>query len=132
MLSTYEGVVQQGRIRLPAGLTLPEGTRVYVTIVPALDERAARRKANGWLGENVGNLVMAGDGQLTHAREADRQVWRFGAFTSSVHTEPFGPIGYVEVDAETGAVLMTPAEAEQMIERGVRQERLAATVLSLR
>ena len=123
MLSTYEGVVQQGRIRLPASAVMPEGARVYVTIVPGLDERTARRKANGWLGEHVGNLVMAGDGQLTRARDADRQVWRFGAFTSSVQTEPFGPIGYVEVDAETGAVLTNHSEAEQMIERGVRQER---------
>lgn len=124
MLSTYEGVVQQGRIRLPTGLALPEGARVYVTVVPTLDERAARRKANGWLGENVGNLVMAGDGQLTLAHDTGRQAWRFGAFTSSVQTEPFGPIGHVEVDAETGAVLTNPAEAKQMIERGVRQERL--------
>lgn len=122
MLSTYEGVVQQGRIRLPTGLALPEGARVYVTVVPTLDEHAARRKANGWLGENVGNLVMAGDGQLTRARDGERQVWRFGAFTSSVQTEPFGPIGYVEVDAETGVVLTNLAEVELMIERGVRQE----------
>jgi len=124
MLSTYEGVVQQGRIRLPASVVMPEGARVYVTIVPTLDERAARRKANGWLGEQVGNLVMAGDGQLARARDADRQVWRFGAFTSSVQTEPFGPIGYVEVDAETGAVVTTEAEARQMIERGIHQERV--------
>jgi hypothetical protein len=124
MLSTYEGVVQQGRIRLPASVVMPEGARVYVTIVPTLDERAARRKANGWLGEQVGNLVMAGDGQLARARAADRQVWRFGAFTSSVQTEPFGPIGYVEVDAETGAVVTTEAEARQMIERGIHQERV--------
>ena len=124
MLSTHEGVVQHGRIRLPTGLALPEGARVYITIVPTLDERTARRKANGWLGENVGNLVMAGEGQL--ARAGDRRVWRFGAFTSSVLTEPFGPIGYVDVDAETGNVLTGQAETEEMIQRGVRQERISA------
>jgi hypothetical protein len=121
MLSTYEGVVQQGRIRLPAGLALPEGARVYVTVVPALDERAARRKANGWLGEHVGNMVMARQPTMV-AHAKGRLVWRFGAFVGSLSSEPFGPIGYVEVDAESGQILTDVAEAERMAERGERRE----------
>ena len=54
MLSTYEGVVQQGHIRLPPDAALPDGARVYVTVVPGVDERVARRQANRWLGEHVG------------------------------------------------------------------------------
>jgi len=29
---TYEGVVQDGRVRLPAGVELPEKARVYVVV----------------------------------------------------------------------------------------------------
>jgi len=121
MLSTYEGVVQHGRIRLPTGLALPEGARVYVTVVPTLDERAARRKANGWLGENVGDRVMASDGRLI--TNGERPVWRFGAFVTSTMQEPFGPIGYVEVDAASGDIRSGEADIEEMIQRGERLEQ---------
>jgi hypothetical protein len=121
MLQTYEGIVQQGHIRLPAGTALPDGARVYVTVVPGIDERHARRKANRWLGENVGDKVMANDGKLTHAH--DRQVWHFGAFVTFTSREPFGPIGYVDVDAETGDVLADDVAAEEMIRRGENLER---------
>ena len=126
MLSTYEGVVQQGRIRLPASAVMPEGARVYVTIVPGLDERAARRKANGWLGEHVGNMVMARQPAMV-SRSRGRPVWRLGAFVGSLSSEPFGPIGYVEVDAESGEILTDVAEAERMADRGERLERVESS-----
>jgi len=121
MLSTYEGVVQQGRIRLPASVVMPEGARVYVTIVPGLDERAARRRANAWLGERVGDKVMADEARLVRAGE--RQVWHFGAVVTFTSREPFGPIGYVDVEAASGDILSSDAEAEEMIQRGERLER---------
>ncbi len=43
-ITTYEGVVEKGRIRLKSGVQLPENARVYV-IVPDLSgqpEKAAR------------------------------------------------------------------------------------------
>lgn len=121
MLSTYEGVVQQGHIRLPPGAALPDGARVYVTIVPGIDERVARRQANRWLGEHIGDKVMADQGVL--GRAGSRQVWRFGAFVTCASRDPFGPIGYVEVDAESGAMLTDDAAAEEMAQRGERLER---------
>ena len=43
-LVTYEGVVEKGRIRLKAGVKLPENTKVYI-IVPdlQLDEKKVIR-----------------------------------------------------------------------------------------
>lgn len=114
MLPTYEGVVRQGIIRLPADTDLPEGTRVYVTVVPILDERQARRKAAIWLAENVGDMVMPGSAAL--ARKEDRQVWRFAALVGSPFDEPRGPIGHVDVDAESGNIQATPALAEELIQ----------------
>ena len=121
MLSTYEGVVHQGHIRLPPGAALPDGARVYVTVVPGMDERVARRQANRWLGEHVGDKVMADEGVLVRA--GSRQVWRFGAFVTCASRDPFGPIGYVEIDAEDGAILTDDAAVGEMVQRGEQLER---------
>jgi hypothetical protein len=121
MLHTFEGIVQQGRIRLSPGARLPDGAKVYVTWVPGVDERRARRKANRWLGENIGDKIMAAEGTLT--RLGDRQVWRFGVFVTFTARDPFGPIGYVYVDADVGDVLLDDAAIEEMIQRGENLER---------
>ena len=123
MLQTFEGVVQRGHVRLPAGTPLRDGARVIVTVLPAVDEHHARRRANGWLGEHVGNMVMAWHPTLMQLSD-NRQVWHFGAFVGMLSSEPFGPIGFVDVDAETGEVLASEEEAERMAQRGERQERV--------
>lgn len=69
MLTTYEGIVKQGHIHLPVGTPAPEGVRVLVTFLPRLDERSARRKANSWLGDSVGDRVMAGGGRMERVGE---------------------------------------------------------------
>jgi hypothetical protein len=124
MLQTFEGTVQSGHIRLPAGTHLPEGARVYVTIVPTLDEHSARRKAARWLAEYVGDMVMPGPATLIH--ESQRTIWRLPAMVGSPFDEPRGPIGYVNVDAETGTVLSSPTLAGEMIKNA---ERLDSSVL---
>jgi hypothetical protein len=125
MLQTFEGVIQRGHVRLPAGTPLRDGARVIVTVLPTVDEHRARRKANGWLGEHVGNMVMAWQPALA-LLPGHRQIWRFGAFVGSLSSEPFGPIGFVDVDAETGQVLTNEEEAEQIARRGERLERVEA------
>jgi hypothetical protein len=120
MLMTYEGVIREGRVHLASDTPLPEGTRVLVVVLPLTDERHARRKANRWLAEYVGDMVMADQPLLTRAGR--RQVWRFGAYVTSVHRGPFGPVGYVDVDAETGAVLADETVAEEIARRGERLE----------
>jgi len=69
----------------------------------AVDEQTARRKANRWLIERVGNMVMAERPSLAQA--AGRLLWRFDAVVTSLSHAPRGPIGRVDVDAATGAVL---------------------------
>jgi len=85
------------------------------------DEHHARRKANRWLAEYVGDMVMADHPLLT--RIGERSVWRFGAYVTSLHRDPFGPVGYVDVDAETGTVLADKSTAEEIALRGERLER---------
>jgi len=113
MLQTFEGVVHRGNVRLSADVDLPDGTRVYVTIIPPLEERLARRKAAIWLAENVGDMVMPGSPTLIH--QDNRSRWRFPALVGSPFDEPGNPIGHVDVDAETGTVLATPALVQELI-----------------
>jgi hypothetical protein len=42
---TYEGVVENGQVRLPAGATLPEKAKVYV-VVPEVPELGVQRVVN--------------------------------------------------------------------------------------
>jgi hypothetical protein len=97
-------------------LTLPEGSQVRVTLSPVLDERQAAGKANVWLANYVGDAVGVMDGTLVQLEE--RTVWRFEAFITGTHIEPIGPLGQLEVDADSGTVLNSPDSAEAMIARG--------------
>ena len=45
-------------------------------------------------------MVMPGPATLIH--EAGHPVWRFPAMTGSPFSEPRGPVGHVDVDAESG------------------------------
>jgi hypothetical protein len=76
----------------------------------------AQRKANRWVVEYVGNMLVADGGQLL---EVDgRMVWRFGAFITGRGQKPRGPIGRIDVDAHSGEVLATEDEAEEIVANG--------------
>jgi hypothetical protein len=113
MLQTFEGIVRQGTVRLPPGADFPDGARVYITVIPTLDERQARRKAAIWLAENVGDMLMPGPAVLT--RQGSQPAWRFSVMIGSPFDEPRGPLGYVDVDAEAGVVIATPTLAQGLI-----------------
>jgi hypothetical protein len=116
MATTYIGTVRDGKVEFERPLTLPEGSQVRVTLSPVLSERQVAGKANIWLAHQVGDAVGVMKGILVQVEE--RTVWRFEAFITIVHFEPIGPIGQIEVDADTGKVLSSPVTAEAMIERG--------------
>jgi hypothetical protein len=119
--TTYEGVVKQGDVHLVSDTPLPEGARVLVVVLPYKEESYARRKANRWLAEYVGDMVIADQPLLTRA--GPRPVWRFGAYVTSLHHDPFGPVGYVDVDVETGTVLADEATAKEIATHGEHLER---------
>lgn len=118
-VKTYQGVVKEGRIQLPATTRLPEGSQVYVIVTgsePLLDEQTSQRKATRWLVENVGNMLTASEGRLM---EVDgRVIWRFGAFITGRGHKPWGPIGYVDVEAHSGTILATEQQADELIAHG--------------
>lgn len=124
-MTTNLGIVRAGKIELVEPTLLPEGTQVFVVGPVSFDVRQARRKANGWLFDYVGNMVLAD--QATLLSQEQRAIWRFGVFVTALSHEPRGPIGNLDVDAQTGEVLADAQAAEELIRRG---EQLDATVSS--
>ena len=120
---TYPGKLRKGRIELDAPINLPEGSEVYVVVKPQLDLRQAQKKANGWLVDNVGNMVMADDGMLL--QRGDAWLWRFSAYVTALSHEPYGPIGQVDVDANTGAVVIDERTRQKIVQRGAKLIRAA-------
>ena len=114
--ATYVGFVRQGKIELRDAVSLPDGRPVYVVVPDLLDEHMARRKANRWLIDHVGNMIMADQGVLQQLD--DQVVWRFGAFITSSSHPPRGPIGYVDVNAAGGQILSDAQTAESLIAHG--------------
>ena len=55
---TYEGVVEKGKIRLKAGVKLPENAKVYI-IVP--DLKTDKKKVIQMLTPRLANRKQAGD-----------------------------------------------------------------------
>lgn len=58
-LTTYEGIVEKGRIRLKTGIRLPENAKVYV-IVPD-DLQAEKKKTARVRTPRLANRKQAGD-----------------------------------------------------------------------
>lgn len=115
-VATYPALVRNGKIEPLSPLTLPEGSTVYLVVQPEIDKRTARRKATGWLMDHVGNLVGADDGVLV--QKDNRWIWQFNAYLTSLTQAPRGPIGQVELDADTGELLTDQSTVEAMYERG--------------
>lgn len=57
-ITTYEGIVEKGRIRLKSGVKLPENVKVYV-IVPELQEQ--KKKTVRVLTPRLAHRKQAGD-----------------------------------------------------------------------
>ncbi len=117
MSTTYKGIIREGRVEFETPVTLPEGSRVIV-LAATLDEPTARRRANRWLADNVGNVVGTGKPGVL-LQTGNHTVWRFEAFIIGLtYATPLGPLGQVEVEANTGQVLNNQQAAQEMSERG--------------
>lgn len=65
-LTTYEGIVEKGKIRLKSGVHLPENTKVYV-IVPELEE--AKNKTPRVLTPRLVHRKQASDFKMKISKE---------------------------------------------------------------
>jgi hypothetical protein len=74
-----------------------------------LSAEVARRRANVWLLENIGNLLRAEAPELVLG---DRLVWRVDVMLTSPSRGRAGVIGRLEIDATSGEIL-----AEELLPR---------------
>ena len=111
-VATYPAIVRNGNVELNTPLSAPEGSEVYVVVPTAMTARLAKRKANGWLISEVGNMLMADHAVL---RQTDHDwVWHLDVFITALSHEPWGPIGTVDVDTATGHVI-NPEQTKALI-----------------
>lgn len=78
-----------------------------------INARAAKRKATIWLVSEVGNMLMAGNPVLVIGENA---VWRMPVLLSSSLTGFVGQVGTVDVDSQSGLLLVNDALAEQILQ----------------
>jgi hypothetical protein len=78
-----------------------------------LSPDAARRQANLWLLENVGNLLRAEDPELI---AGELLIWRLNVMLTSPQRGTVGQVGRLEVEATTGNVMASDALAQEMLD----------------
>lgn len=118
---TFSGTVKAGKIEIDPPTTLPEGAHVSIVVPTILEEQTARLKANGWLIDYVGNMLMAKNGRLL--QQGPTPTWQFEVFITALSHQPIGPIGHVQVNAHTGQIMNDSASIEAMIHVGQQLTR---------
>lgn len=87
--------------------------RVHIQ-AEVLSAEAARREANYWLLENIGNLLRADNPELVLG---DQLVWRIDIVLTSPTRGLVGVVSRLEIDATTGEVLADETLAEELAPR---------------
>lgn len=86
----------------PAKQTTHTQVNIHIQ-AEVLAAETIRRQANVWLLENAGNLLRAGSPELLLG---DPLVWRMMIVLTSPTQGEVGWLGYLEMDAVTGQVLI--------------------------
>ena len=120
-VTTYPAVIRNGKVEAKTALELPEGSEVYVVAPSTMTAALAKRRANGWLISEVGNLLLADDGMLVAANE--HWVWRFAVYMTAPTHEPWGPIGTVDISAASGAIVAPEQTKMQLYAHGRTYQR---------
>ena len=71
-------------------------------LAKVISDETARREANYWLLENVGNLLRADNPELVLGEQL---IWRFDIVLTPPTRGQVGLVGRLELDAITGKVL---------------------------
>jgi hypothetical protein len=100
-------------------LTLPTQAEVKVefslTAKVNVTDFTAQRKVSKLLLDQVGNLLYGEQPNLVVGR---RLLWRVPVWLGWPTVGPLGQVGSLDVDAQTGEILFSPAHLEELAERG--------------
>jgi hypothetical protein len=91
-----------------------DGQRLNLTVhvsADVLTPEAARRRANGWLLDHVGNLLLAETPELV---VGDQIVWRVPIVLTSPTRGHIGSVGAIDLDAISGEVISDSTTIEQI------------------
>ena len=103
---------------LTDSLTLPRTDRLQTDIHLSADINvgavSAKRRVNALLATHVGNLLLADEPVLVLA---DRAAWRVPVDLTAPSMGRLGRVGEVDVDVESGEVLLDDAMIEGMSKR---------------
>jgi hypothetical protein len=96
-------------------LTLPHSSRVEVSINISADVHVtatvARRRVSRLVISEIGNLLYGGEPSLVIG---ERICWRVPVLLAYPDTGPVGQAGTLDVDVETGEVLVTPEQLAEI------------------
>jgi len=96
-------------------LTLPRSGRVEVNINLSADVHVtattARRHVSRLVVSELGNLLYGGEPSLVIG---ERMCWRVPVILAYPDTGPVGQAGALDVDVETGEVLVTPEQLTEI------------------
>ena len=103
------------RVVMPVTTKTSSASRLQVSVhlqMEIVAPEAARRRANVWLLEHVGNLLRAETPELVLG---ERPIWRSDIVLTNPNVGVVGRVGRIELDAATGEVLTETAAAEDLI-----------------
>ncbi len=100
------------------GLVLPRSGHVHMEIRVSADINVgaalARRRVNAFLATHVGNLLLAAEPALVLT---DHIVWRVPVDLTAPSTGRMGRVGEIDVDVESGELLVDDVQLEGMRHR---------------
>lgn len=115
--------VEFDQLTLPA----PVEIKIEVTLTAQVNvtDFTAQRKVSKFLLDQVGNLLYGERPTLVAGR---RLLWRVPVWLGLPTVGPVGQVGTIDVDAQTGELVVTPEELTEIAERGnALAERTAVT-----
>ena len=111
---TIDAVYTNGVLRPVERLELPEDQRVSLHILPPhvrVPAVVARRKVNVFVCDNISCSMGGGTPELVLG---ERIVWRVPVLLTFPGHGTVGTTGTIDVDAETGDLLITPSLIEEI------------------
>ena len=94
--------------------------QVSISTTVNIDPKTARRQVTAWLVSEVGNMLIGGTPQLVISHKT---VWRAPVTLTSSEVGPVGEVGAVEVDAESGELLVSDQLKAQILDNVKRLTR---------
>lgn len=84
-----------------------------------IDAKTAQNIADAFLANEVGNLLMAGEPQLTQLAQKDKSYWIMPILLGNARSGLLGEVGTILVDANNGKVLFDP-KAKKKVKRNAK------------